>query len=87
MFEYIWLATLRSDATQVPSIKKIRCFIWPSIEVDESGAPCARHYTRAGFGNLPQGDKWSFCLTAGKIGPRIRREHEQETAPEPYIGL
>ena len=34
-----------------------------------------------------QGDKWSFCLTAGKIGPRIRREHEQETAPEPYIGL
>src|SRR5262249_34294315 len=34
-----------------------------------------------------QGDKWSFCLTAGKIGPRIRREHEQETAPEPHIGL
>src|SRR5262249_1862061 len=34
-----------------------------------------------------QGDKWSFCLTAGKIGPRIRREHEQETAPEPCIGL
>jgi hypothetical protein len=34
-----------------------------------------------------QGDKWSFCLTAGKIGPRIRREHEQETAPEPFIGL
>src|SRR5258707_3220620 len=27
-----------------------------------------------------QGDNWSFCLTAGKIGPRIRREHEQETA-------
>jgi hypothetical protein len=34
-----------------------------------------------------QGDKWSFCLTADKIGPRIRREHEQETAPEPYISL
>ena len=34
-----------------------------------------------------QGDKWSFCLTAGKIGPRIRREHEQKTAPEPCIGL
>ena len=34
-----------------------------------------------------QGDKWSFCLTAGKIGPRIRREHKQETAPEPCIGL
>jgi len=34
-----------------------------------------------------QGDKWSFCLTAGKISPRIRREHEQETAPEPCIGL
>src|SRR6516164_8568389 len=34
-----------------------------------------------------QGDKRSFCLTAGKIGPRIRREHEQETAPEPCIGI
>jgi hypothetical protein len=34
-----------------------------------------------------QGDKWIFCLTAGKIAPRIRREHEQETAPEPCIGL
>jgi hypothetical protein len=24
-----------------------------------------------------QGDKWSFCLTAGKIGPRIRREQSR----------
>src|SRR5215813_3300452 len=39
------------------------------------------------FRESAQGDKWSFCLTAGKIGPRIRREHEQETAPEPHIGL
>ena len=27
-----------------------------------------------------QDDKWSFCLTAGKIGPRIRRDDEQTTA-------
>src|SRR5262245_4578128 len=39
------------------------------------------------FRQSAQGDKWSFCLPAGKIGPRIRREHEQETAPEPHIGL
>src|SRR5262249_49263762 len=26
-----------------------------------------------------QGDKWSFCLTAGKIGPRIRREKGDRT--------
>src|SRR6266513_5223129 len=34
-----------------------------------------------------QGDKWSFCLTAGKIGPRIRREDEQTSTPEPHTGL
>jgi hypothetical protein len=33
-----------------------------------------------------QGDKWSFCLTAGKIGPRIRREHEQETFKPAFTG-
>jgi hypothetical protein len=41
----------------------------------------------SGLRESAQGDKWSFCLTAGKIGPRIRREHEQKTAPEPCIGL
>src|SRR6516164_8822925 len=34
-----------------------------------------------------QGDKWSFCLTAGKIGPRIRRDDEQTSTPEPYTGF
>ena len=34
-----------------------------------------------------QDAKWSFCLTAGTIGPRIRRDHEQTTAPEPHLGL
>jgi hypothetical protein len=31
-----------------------------------------------------QGDKWSFCLTAGKIWP-ANQEHEQETPPEPVV--
>src|SRR3982074_1892060 len=34
-----------------------------------------------------QGDKWSFCLTAGKIGPRIRRDDEQTSTPESFTGL
>lgn len=34
-----------------------------------------------------QGDKWSFCLTAGKINPRIRRDHEQTSAPDAHTGL
>ena len=32
-------------------------------------------------------DKWSFCLTAGKIGPRIRRDDEQTSTPEPHTGF
>jgi putative DNA primase/helicase len=31
--------------------------------------------------------KWSFCLTTGTLCPRIRRDHEQKTAPEPHTGL
>jgi hypothetical protein len=53
-------------------------------QIDRISA-CGRKQSR--LWESAQGDKWSFCLTAGKIGPRIRREHEQETAPEPYIGL
>src|ERR1700693_3357919 len=34
-----------------------------------------------------QDDKWSFCLTAGTLCQRIRRDDEQTTAPEPYSGL
>ena len=34
-----------------------------------------------------QDDKWSFCLTQGTLCPRIRRDHEQKTAPEPHTGL
>src|SRR5436190_262962 len=34
-----------------------------------------------------QYDKWSFCLTAGKIGPRIRRDNEQASTPEPHTGF
>ena len=29
----------------------------------------------------------SVCWTASYIGPRLRRDDEQETAPEPHIGL
>src|SRR5262245_18858379 len=34
-----------------------------------------------------QGVKWNFCLTAGKICPRIRRDHEEESAPESLPGF
>src|SRR5437868_15302592 len=31
-----------------------------------------------------QGDKWNFCLTAGKIGSGIRGDDEQRSTPEPH---
>ena len=34
-----------------------------------------------------QGAKWSFCLTAGTMSPRIRSDHEQTSTPEPHTGL
>src|SRR6266571_2278015 len=34
-----------------------------------------------------QGDKWSFCLTAGTLCLRIRSDHEETTPPEPHTGL
>ena len=35
------------------------------------GAVCKSRFRKS-----EQGDKWSFCLTAGKIGPGIRSDHE-----------
>src|SRR5260370_40643318 len=34
-----------------------------------------------------QGDKWSFCLTAGKIGPRMMRDDEHTSTPKPHPGF
>lgn len=34
-----------------------------------------------------QYDKRSFCLTAGKIVPRIRRDDDETRTPEPHTGL
>jgi hypothetical protein len=34
-----------------------------------------------------QGAKWNFCLTAGKISPRIRRANEEKSAPESLTGF
>ena len=34
-----------------------------------------------------QGDKWSFCLTAVKINPRIRRDDEQTSTPDAHTGI
>ena len=34
-----------------------------------------------------QDAKCSFCLTAGMMSPRIRRDHEQTSTPEPHTGL
>src|ERR1700730_5864930 len=45
------------------------------------------NFTKSRTRKFEQDAKWSFCLTAGTIGPRIRRDHEQATAPEPLTGL
>jgi hypothetical protein len=47
----------------------------------------AREAMKSRTRKFEQDAKWSFCLTAGTISPRIRREHEQTTAPEPHPGL
>src|SRR6267142_2004108 len=39
------------------------------------------------FRKSEQGDKWNFCLTAGKIGPRIRRDDEQTSTSKSLTGL
>jgi hypothetical protein len=46
---------------------------------------CQRGESR--FRKSEQGDKWNFCLTAGKIGPRIRRDDEQTSTPKSLTGL
>ena len=48
---------------------------------------CASLLIQSRLRKFEQDAKWSFCLTAGTIGPRIRREHEETTAPEPHTGL
>src|SRR5438445_3944394 len=52
-----------------------------------SDIPVILRRSQSRFRKSEQGDKWSFCLTAGKIGPRIRRDDEQTTTPEPHTGL
>src|SRR5262249_49754500 len=42
------------------------------------GSSFAQSWTRF----FAQGAKWNFCLTAGKIRPRIRRDHEEEGAAD-----
>jgi len=39
------------------------------------------------LGKIGQGDRWSFCLTAGKMSLRFRRDNEQTSMPEPHTGL
>ena len=41
-----------------------------------------RHY-QSRLRKSAQDDRWSFCLTRGTLCPRIRRDHEQTTSPEP----
>src|SRR5262249_26287819 len=98
MYLFVWSDALwpkRGDP--LPAYEEIKANVLAaqsSFDEDEF-ATIARHLDKAQaqideerrFRESAQGDKWSFCLTAGKIGPRIRREHEQETAPEPCIGL
>ena len=45
--------------------------------------PCRQSWSR----KSEQSAKWSFCLTAGKIDPRIRRDHEQTSSPDAHAGL
>src|SRR6202022_4417975 len=43
-------------------------------------------FPRAGPGNLNKLDKWKFCLNAASAAVN-RREHDEETTPEPRPGL
>ena len=54
---------------------------------DRDGGVLVMATLRGGPGNSDGTIKWSVCLTAGYIGPRFRRDDEQETAPEPHTGL
>ncbi|MGY4281266.1 hypothetical protein ACVWXO_000486 [Bradyrhizobium sp. LM2.7] len=50
-----------------------------------SGARAAEVQSR--LRKSAQDVKWSFCLTTGTIGPRIRRDDEQTSTPESLTGL
>jgi hypothetical protein len=45
------------------------------------------HRRQSWSGKSAQDDKWSFCLTAGTLCPRIRRSDDQTSPPEPHTGL
>jgi hypothetical protein len=60
-----------------------------AIQTEIAAAPNPRG-TPAGLSwsrKSEQRDKWSFCLTAGKIDPRIRRDDEQTSTAEPHSGF
>src|SRR5437660_10473746 len=44
-------------------------------------------HTQSRLRKSEQDDKWSFCLTAGTIIPRIRRDIEQTSTLESLTGL
>src|SRR5262245_47835965 len=73
----------RFDAAQVLSeLRK------PALSVAQGTIEAATAHIRESWTRFfAQGAKWNFCLTAGKIRPRIRRHHEEESAPEPLPGF
>src|SRR6266404_3261593 len=64
----------------------ISLLVWSFIhdsKIHQTTAPGSESRLR----KSEQGDKWSFGLTAGKIGRRIRRDDEQTSTPEPHRGF
>jgi Group II intron, maturase-specific domain len=62
--------------------RKMRCILWHQWK-----RPRTRATKQSRSRKSAQDDKWSFCLTAGTLCPRIRRSDDQTSPPEPHTGL
>ena len=71
-----WYRT--APLTQAPPISMA-----PSVSLGRSVLKMAQN----GLRKSGQDAKWSFCLTAGTMGPRIRSDHGQTSTPESHAGL
>ena len=80
------LATAYAEPYEVVLGALLPCF-WIYAEVGRDIHAHAAPANQSWSQESEQGDKWSFCLTAGKIGPRIRRDNEQTSTPEPHTGF
>src|SRR5438552_3871229 len=80
----------KHESNQTPGwVRQTLCYAEDGSRATRVGisAFCGLTATESRSRKSAQDDKWSFCLTAGTLCLRIRRDHEQTTAPEPHTGL